>query len=913
MQDWLVSVAAWWGGTALGGGLVLLLGCWMMRRTRDPATRQRVGEVAIGAALLVAVLRIGPAWLPMPLPSLSAAHAAEPRSTLPAELSTWVMLSPQTELVDSPQPKPPATFLPPAPAAAEWGFSDLVVAVTAVYVCIVAAFLARWMLGQWSLARLRRAARPASPEARGLFARMAGRRLWPQPLLGLSRRLSLPIAFGLRRPAVLLPEGFDTQADETTLRWVFAHELTHLRRRDPWSYWAVGLAQAVYFYVPWFWWVKRQIRLCQEYVADAAAAREGAAADDYAEFLVNLAKGPATPLGAAGLGSTSDLFRRVQMLLQTSSRGPAAGSRRPAFVAFGGLLTAALLASGIGVRAEQPKPSVEPDDAVRVFELVGDAIQGQADGTYTFTIVNDDDDKKDKKKEEKKSEKKRVLVLQQDGKNIITIPVDADVEDVKKQVEKALADAKRQSAAAREAAEVARNAAAAARDRARAEAEKARAVADVAREKAEKARKESTEEKREVFRGTAPVMAFVGEPRLGVRVEKPSAALADQLDLPKGRGLVVVQLVDDSPAGKAGVKVNDVILEFKGNAVPSDVQKFVKQLRDTKGDESAEVIVLRKGKKEKVRGIKLQEVKSGEGGAVFQVVPGGNMTWSAQPKTATGEFKGNTFQWKVDESKDGDKGEKKEGRLNLKLDGMPKIDAKDLKFDIQLDGVNVIDGKKLSDSVRKQVDAKLKLLKEVDGKALSEDARRQIELKLKAIDVDGKKLSDDVRKQVQLKIEALDADGKKLSDDARKQIELKLKALDGLDGQLKDLQKKIELKLEPLGKLSEVQKGGRVTVQGQPRSSGESNKKQSNMSVSVSVNDGELKAVQMEEGLEITVLGDASGERVKVREIKIYSDGEKNTYRSIGEVPSKHREKVRKLIANQEGSPVRFRFEKEDR
>lgn len=908
MQDWLVSVAAWWGGTALGGGMVLALGCLLMRRSREPAARQRVGEVAIIAALLVAVLRMGPSWLPMPLPSLAAAHAAEPRSTLPAELTTFVVLSPP-EVIDAPQPAHQPLAAPAPVRDADWNFSVVVQLATAVYVSIVAAFLLRWMLGQWSLSRLRRDARPASPDARGLFVRMAGRKLWPQPLLGLSQRLSLPIAFGLRRPAVLLPEGFDVQADETTLRWVFAHELTHLRRRDPWSYWAVGLAQAVYFYVPWFWWVKRQIRLCQEYVADAAAAREGAAADEYAEFLVNLAKGPATPLGAAGLGSTSDLFRRVQMLLQTSSRGPDAGSRRTAFLAFGGLITAALLASGVGVSAEPPKPVDEPVTEW-VYEIVGDAVQGQADSTYTFTIVGDDDEKKDKKKEEKKSDKKRVLILQQDGKNIVTIPVDADVEDVKKQVEKALNDAKRQAAAAREAAEVARKAASVARDRARAEAEKARALAESARDNAEKTHKESSGEKKEVFRSVSPVVAFVGEPRLGVRVEKPSVAMADQLDLPKGRGLVVVELVEESPAGKAGVKVNDVILEFKGNAVPSDVQKFVRQIRDVKGDDSADVIVLRKGKKEKVRGIKLQETKSGEGGAVFQVVPGGNVTWTAQPDRAAGEIKSGTLRWKAEESKDGAKGERKDGKANFTWDVMPKFEGKDLNFDIKIDGVTAIDGRKLSENVKRQVEAKVKALKEVEGKQIiSDDSRKQIELKLKALDADGRKLSEDLKRKVELKLQAVDAEGRKLSDDARKQIELKLKALDGVDGKLKDLQKQIELKLEPQGKLEEF-KGGRIVVEGKPKVVSDTGKKQSNMSVSVTVNDGELKAVQKEEGLEITVVGEASGERVKVREIKIYSDGEKNSYRAIEDVPSKYRGKVKKLISNQEGSPVRFQFQK---
>ena len=159
-------------------------------------------------------------------------------------------------------------------------------------------------------------------------------------------------------------------ADDTTLRWVFAHELTHLRRRDLWSYWALGVAQAVFFFVPWFWWLRRQVRLCQEYVADAAAAARGRAApDEYAAFLVSLAKTPAAPIGAAGLGTSSDLFRRVSMLLQNSTRVQAACPRRWSLAAAGGLFGAAVLFSGLGLRAETPDDGAKEEKKQIVIRL----------------------------------------------------------------------------------------------------------------------------------------------------------------------------------------------------------------------------------------------------------------------------------------------------------------------------------------------------------------------------------------------------------------------------------------------------------------------------------------------------------------------------------------------------------------
>jgi hypothetical protein len=60
------------------------------------------------------------------------------------------------------------------------------------------------------------------------------------------------------------------------------------------------------------------------------------------------------------------------------------------------------------------------------------------------------------------------------------------------------------------------------------------------------------------------------------------------------------------------------------------------------------------------------------------------------------------------------------------------------------------------------------------------------------------------------------------------------------------------------------------------------------------------------------VTGEVAGEKVKVREIRIYGDGEKATYKSIDDVPEKYRDKVKKLTANRDGSPVRFHFDRNE-
>jgi membrane-associated protease RseP (regulator of RpoE activity) len=565
----------------------------------------------------------------------------------------------------------PADPAPP-PAAAGWGWQPWAEGLVAAYLVVAAALAARWLLGQWALGRLLRKARPASARVRRLFTIMAAGTIWPLPRLRLTGRLRVPVCFGLRRPAVLLPEAMEF-TDEATLRWVFAHELTHLRRRDPWSYWSLGLAQAVYFYLPWFWWIRRQVRLCQEYIADAAAAREGAAADEYAEFLVSLAKMPATPLGATGLGSSSDLFRRVHMLLQSTTRVQGTWSRRRSLLAAGGLLGAAVLVSGLGLRAEPPKDAekkeviiTKPEDGKDLEVIIKDLDILKTLPVFANVAVKlDDEQEADKpaksddkgKDEKKKTERRKVIVIQADGMTV-TVPFDGDWKDAQKEVEKAMAQL-------RQRAETGNKQRAEAIEKAlkelktelnddqikqlRKQIEEMRAkhgdIAEQARKQAQDARK-MAEELRKRYQVQAGQWQNIrpqtlrawagGAMRLGVHIEKPSAAMADQLDLPKDQGLVIAHVLPDSAAAKAGLKDNDILLELDGKPVPSDPGEFAKQVREIKSDEAVNAVVLRKGKKERIRGIKLAEAKEGAG-QVWQFAPQGKMEFRAIPG-GKGEF-----------------------------------------------------------------------------------------------------------------------------------------------------------------------------------------------------------------------------------------------------------------------------------
>ncbi len=100
----------------------------------------------------------------------------------------------------------------------------------------------------------------------------------------------MPFTFTWTRPVILLPSApLQTWAMTNRSRYALAHEWSHVERRDAWAWNLTALAGAVLFYQPLFWWLRRQLRLCQDYLADDRAAAIGSP-EDYAACLVRLAR-----------------------------------------------------------------------------------------------------------------------------------------------------------------------------------------------------------------------------------------------------------------------------------------------------------------------------------------------------------------------------------------------------------------------------------------------------------------------------------------------------------------------------------------------------------------------------------------------------------------------------------------------
>jgi membrane-associated protease RseP (regulator of RpoE activity) len=110
-----------------------------------------------------------------------------------------------------------------------------------------------------------------------------------------------------------------------------------------------------------------------------------------------------------------------------------------------------------------------------------------------------------------------------------------------------------------------------------------------------------------------PLMPDLGgrvpeRPRLGIRMEKVTPVLAEQLGLEKNRGIVVTAVTEGSAAEKAGLKAHDIILEFAGKAVSDNTDEFALLVNEVKTGEKVNAVVLRKGKKVDVKGIELPDL-----------------------------------------------------------------------------------------------------------------------------------------------------------------------------------------------------------------------------------------------------------------------------------------------------------------
>ena len=97
---------------------------------------------------------------------------------------------------------------------------------------------------------------------------------------------------------------------------------------------------------------------------------------------------------------------------------------------------------------------------------------------------------------------------------------------------------------------------------------------------------------------------------LGVLIQEVTHELAESFDMEKPYGAAVLQVVKDSPAEKAGVKVGDVIVKYNGKVVERS-GALPPMVGRTKVGTTIDVQIIRQGKKKTLE-VKIEELEGGE-------------------------------------------------------------------------------------------------------------------------------------------------------------------------------------------------------------------------------------------------------------------------------------------------------------
>lgn len=149
----------------------------------------------------------------------------------------------------------------------------------------------------------------------------------------LTNDLHSPAVCGFLRPVILLPAVLPPGLWLEGVRTILIHELTHIKRRDPWLSLMQTVLQVAYFWHPLAWAANAKLRYLRELAVDeTVVARLQSRAQHYTDTLIDIAqmafRKPAFSLRLIGIAeSKRALERRITHMLnrQHISNRPAPG------------------------------------------------------------------------------------------------------------------------------------------------------------------------------------------------------------------------------------------------------------------------------------------------------------------------------------------------------------------------------------------------------------------------------------------------------------------------------------------------------------------------------------------------------------------------------------------------------------
>jgi beta-lactamase regulating signal transducer with metallopeptidase domain len=212
------------------------------------------------------------------------------------------------------------------------------------------------------------------------------RRAWPMAELhGTRVRLAPnagPAVVGFARPEIVVPRWLLERSDSEQ-RMVIAHEVEHLRARDPLLLTVACAAVALVAWHPAMWWMLSRLRLAVELDCDDRIVRSGIAPRSYGALLIELAGRCSSGMrvGAPALADGSSHLER-RLIAMTSHRRKSARGFACALAACSVVLLA--------LACDAELPTSEEVNSMDVAAAEGAAqrlsLIGVNDSLVTFTI-----------------------------------------------------------------------------------------------------------------------------------------------------------------------------------------------------------------------------------------------------------------------------------------------------------------------------------------------------------------------------------------------------------------------------------------------------------------------------------------------------------------------------------------------
>jgi hypothetical protein len=185
------------------------------------------------------------------------------------------------------------------------------------------------------------------------------------------------------RVRVVLPQALLGDVGATQLRWILAHELAHVSRRDHLVRWLEWTASVVGWWNPVVWWARRSLRQDEEDACDALVlARVQGGRRTYARTLLAvtelLSRPPVgQPALATGIDAARSLEHRLVRIVRPGRTRSAPRAMTVGLVGaalllmLGGVQAMAASAPSVGAREPADVSAIEPVDAAAATRTPG--------------------------------------------------------------------------------------------------------------------------------------------------------------------------------------------------------------------------------------------------------------------------------------------------------------------------------------------------------------------------------------------------------------------------------------------------------------------------------------------------------------------------------------------------------------